>query len=703
MRPDHNNTSVDTILVVDDIQDNLDLMEALLLGEGFEQVVLVNSGQQALNMLKQRTDIGVVLLDLMMPDMDGYEVCRRISTNPKTQLIPVIVVTGAGFRQNEVLLNSFAAGAMDFIHKPFNEVELCGRIRVALDLHRERRLRQDSVRQLIDNEARFRAIINQAPVGITQLGESGKVLMANRYLSILLGYDYEELLGKNFPELCLDPECHKAIQTLLAGKSSGFAIETRLRPQDDSPIWVHLSASPLRYADVLDDTYILILENITKRKRSTHKMIERMVYYDALTHLPNRTYFNGELKRAILQVENNEQIAILFLDLDNFKNINDGRGHVVGDRLLQNVAKRIQTCIRSNDLFSRFGGDEFTLLLPHTSTEAVCLVAQKILDQMDKPVQVDEHEFYIGISIGISFFPQDGEDVETLLKNADTAMYRAKALGGLNYQLFKPAMDIHVQQRLILEQDLRRSLEQGDFVLHYQPQVNLKTMQIVGLEALIRWRHPHRGLLPPDQFLPLAEESGLILILGQWVIREACRQTKHWHEQGHNKLIVYVNLSRRQFQQLDALHMIKTALQEANLPATMLGIEITESVNSLDQEAVISSLKGFQDLGIKTAIDDFGMGYSSLSNLKHLPLDTLKIDKSFVRNAPHDADDFAIIQTIIALGRSFGLQVVAEGVENENLLEFVKQQGCDIGQGYLFGKPQSAERLQTLLDSNIPR
>ena len=677
---------------MDDVRDNLDLMEALLLEEGFEPVVLADNGYTALEILEQRSDIGVVLLDLMMPDIDGYEVCRRASNNPKTRLIPIIVITGAGFRQNEVLLKSFAAGAMDFIHKPFNEVELYGRIRVAFRPLPERLLRQDSLRQITANEARFRAIINQAPAGVVHLHASGDFLLANQYFCTLLDCNPEDLKQQNIKAMCMDLECQTALQVLLAGESSGFVIETRLKLQHASPIWVNLSASPLLYAEAKESTYILIVENITERKRSTDKMIEHMVHYDTLTRLPNRIFFNGELRRAILSSSSQRSpLAILFLDLDNFKSINDSRGHWVGDRLLQNLAKRIQTCIRTDDLFSRFGGDEFILMLPGVNTEEACLVAQKILSQMDKPVQVDEHEFYIGLSIGISFYPQDGENVETLVKNADTAMYRAKALGGFNYQLFNPAMDIHVQQRLTLEQDLRRSLEQGDFILHYQPQINLKTQQIVGMEALIRWQHPQRGLLTPNQFLPLTEESGLILTLGQWIIHEACRQAKCWYEQGYQKLVVYINLSRRQFQQLDAFNIIKAALEDMSLPGSMLGIEITESVSALDTESVITSLRNFNSLGIKTAIDDFGIGYSSLSDLKHLPLDTLKIDKSFILDALEDDDDVAIIQTIVALGRSFGLEVVAEGVESQRLLEFVKQQGCDIG-SRLFFQPTTTPR-----------
>ncbi|HXH02126.1 MAG TPA: EAL domain-containing protein, partial [Candidatus Competibacteraceae bacterium] len=614
--------------------------------------------------------------------------------------IPVIVVTGAAFRQNEALIRSFEAGAVDFIHKPLNEIELFGRLRVALSLYRERKLRQSSLRRIIDNEARFCAILNHAPVGIAHVDGSGRFLLVNDSLCALVGYDHAALLDLTLQDLCPEAELRGSIEALLAEAqdSGGCTREMQLKTRGGERVWINLSASPLLQHGHPDGSLILTLENITER-RATADQMQRMVYYDPLTQLPNRLLFNRELERALtLARQGHHQVAVLFLDLDNFKNINDSLGHVIGDRLLQSVAKRVVGCIRSSDVFARFGGDEFTLLLPHIhDVEDACRVAQKILDQLERPIQVDEHDFYAGTSIGISFYPQDGEDVATLVKNADTAMYRAKELGRRNYQLFNPSMDTHVQQRLDLEQDLRRSLEQGDFRLYYQPQVRLSDMRIVGIEALLRWRHPRRGLLCPKGFLPLAEESGLIIALGDWVLRESCRQARQWLDAGYGELVVYVNLSRRQFQQPNLLGKIRDILDEFGLPPNRLGIEITESVNSLDTAAVITNLRGFRELGIRTAIDDFGVGFSSLNNLKHFPLHSLKIDKSFIQDALHDRDDLAIIQTVIALGRSFGLEVIAEGVETRQILELVRAYGCDIAQGYYFSQPLPAEELDALL------
>ena len=396
------------------------------------------------------------------------------------------------------------------------------------------------------------------------------------------------------------------------------------------------------------------------------------------------------------------KMGVLFLDLDNFKNINDSLGHATGDRLLQCFSDAIQAKVRAGDLFSRFGGDEFALLLPQVrEVEDACVVARKILQRVEQTFDVDGRQLYVGTSIGIAFFPQDGEDPETLLKNADVAMYRAKELGRHNFQLFNPSLDAHVQERLELEHELRDSLQQEDFQLYFQPQIRIDTLEIVGMEALLRWRHPERGMLNPMTFLDLAEETGLIISLGDWVIREACRQAAAWREQGYDQLVVYVNLSLRQFQQADHLDSFRKALAEFDLPAEKLGIEISESVSTLDPTALATSLSQFHRLGIRMAVDHFGMGCSSLNHLKRFPLHSLKVDKSFVRGAGNNLGDHAILNTVVSLGHSFGLQVVAEGVEDRQSFELMKDAGCDLAQGYLFGQPCPADELENVLKEGV--
>jgi diguanylate cyclase (GGDEF)-like protein/PAS domain S-box-containing protein len=444
--------------------------------------------------------------------------------------------------------------------------------------------------------------------------------------------------------------------------------------------------------------------DITEQKQVEEK-IRHMAHHDALTQLPNRALLHDRIGQAIAQAQRNgEVLALLFIDLDRFKTVNDSLGHPVGDRLLQAVAGRLTGCTRGSDTIARIGGDEFVVLLGNLDRpEAARHVAQKVLDALSAAVTIDGHELKVTPSIGICAYPHDGTDVETLMRNADTAMYHAKQVGRNNYQFFTQAMNDAAQQRLLLENDLRYAIERGEFVLHYQPQLDLKTGGIVGFEALVRWRHPQRGMVPPSEFIPASEETGLIGPIGEWVLREACSQARIWHKAGAPQLQVAVNCSAQQFQREGFVETVDHILRETGMPALRLELEITESVIIHHSDEVNARFQALGDMGVRISIDDFGTGYSSLSYLKRLAIHQLKIDQSFVRDISSDPDDAAIVSAIIAIAHSLDLDVVAEGVETSEQLAFLRSLGCDAAQGYLFSKPLPAEEFGRLLVSWNPQ
>ena len=444
--------------------------------------------------------------------------------------------------------------------------------------------------------------------------------------------------------------------------------------------------------------------DITEQKQVEEK-IRHMAHHDALTQLPNRVLLHDRIGQAIAQARrNNEALALLFIDLDRFKTVNDSLGHQVGDRLLQAVAGRLTACTRASDTVARIGGDEFVILLGELDRpEAARHVAQKVLDALSEPVTLDGHELKVTPSIGICAYPHDGEDVETLMRNADTAMYHAKQMGRNNYQFFTQAMNDAAQQRLLLENDLRYAIDRGEFILHYQPQLDLKTGAIVGFEALVRWRHPQRGMVGPSEFIPAAEETGLIGPIGEWVLREACSQARVWQKAEYPQLQVAVNCSAQQFQHEGFVETVARILRETGMPALRLELEITESVIIHHSEEVNARFQALEDMGVRISIDDFGTGYSSLSYLKRLAIHQLKIDQSFVRDISSDPDDAAIVSAIIAIAHSLDLDVLAEGVETAEQLAFLRSLGCDTAQGYLFSKPLPAEEFARLLAGWIPQ
>ena len=444
--------------------------------------------------------------------------------------------------------------------------------------------------------------------------------------------------------------------------------------------------------------YVAVFSDISQRKASEAQLVY-MASHDVLTGLPNRSLLQERIAQALLRAHRDLcGVALLFIDLDRFKIINDTMGHHAGDVLLQEVATRLGACLRETDTIARQGGDEFVVLIENdTDEQYLGTMARKILSVLQTPFNLQGQEIFISASIGISAYPQDGSDVGTLLKNADVAMYRAKDLGKNTFQFYSAESNVHSLERLALENSMRRALERNEFKLHYQPKVDLHTDRIVGVEALLRWEHPELGLVSPIQFISLAEETGLIIPIGAWVLAEACRQNQAWQQAGLPPVRIAVNLSARQFGSEGLSDVVAEALKTSGMSARSLELEITESMIMQHTSRASEILQGFREMGAHVSIDDFGTGYSSLGYLKHFPIDTLKIDRSFVRDVPHDADDAAITQAIIAMAHSLKLQVVAEGVESRAQLDFLRTQGCDQIQGYIFSRPVPAEAFAVLL------
>lgn len=442
---------------------------------------------------------------------------------------------------------------------------------------------------------------------------------------------------------------------------------------------------------------------MTEQIKSAKQELDYLAHHDVLTGLPNRNVLNDRLNQTIMFARRHDwQFAVIFMDLDQFKHINDSLGHAVGDQLLKSVAQRLVECVRQSDTISRQGGDEFVLLLPYIQRgEDAAISAQKTLAALAQPHRIDQHELYISMSIGISIYPGDGQDAETLIKNADIAMYYAKENGRNNYKFFEQSMNDRAVQRQATEASLRYALERQEFVLYYQPKINLNNRAIVGVEALIRWRHPERGLLLPAQFVPIAEDCGLILPIGRWVLREVCSQAHAWLQAGLPPVTIAINTSALEFRAKDFIENIRTTLEGASLDPRYLEIELTESILMRDAESTNTVLSALADLNIKLAIDDFGTGYSSLSYLRQFPIDTLKIDQSFVNRMTSNADDATIVKAVISMGKSLRQRIIAEGVETPEQYDFLLAQDCDEGQGYYFGHPMVAKEMADLLQTGV--
>lgn len=568
--------------------------------------------------------------------------------------------------------------------------------------HNARELNQ----RLLRNETRIRAVLDQVEEGIISVSHDGLIHMFNPASERIFGYAAQEVLGKKFTMLMSEADAEKHNQYLFNYLESGRKIvvgssrEIIGRRKNGEVFPAELRLGETKFED--EHLFIGSMRDISERK-AIEKRMAHLANHDSLTNLPNRNLLQDRARQALMQASRQGlRIGVLFLDLDHFKTTNDLLGHPMGDRLLQTVAARILNCVRDEDTVARQGGDEFILVLPNMKRfEDVAIVAQKVLVALAMPYSIDNTELHISASIGVSLYPDDGEDVATLMRHADTAMYYAKATGRNNFQFFTPKMNQAITERINIESKLRNALERNEFLLNYQPIVNLSTGQVSAAEALLRWL-PDGGPIGPERFIPVAEETGLIVPIGEWVMRAALHERRRWSEQGLTSPRMVVNLSARQFAQKNMVAKIGRLLQEVDLSPEQLGVEITESLIMERPEDAVRTLKALSDMGVQISIDDFGTGYSSLSYLKRFPLDKIKIDRSFISDIASDSDDAAIVTAIIAMAHSLNATVVAEGVESAAQLQFLRERGCDEFQGYYFSRPLPCEELLGKLRTGMP-
>jgi len=679
------------ILVVDDDPVVLKSLKDLLAIRGFNPNIAIG-GQEAICQLNQN-DYDLVLLDLHMPYVNGHDVMDHINANS----IDTSVIIVSGETSFEAAKNACSQGAYDFLRKPYATDELIITINNAL---KEKRLQKQNVfmqQQLSESERLHRYIVNTSPDIIYILDRDGHFTFINERIESLLGFSKEEIVGKHYSFLVHHDDMEQAkyvFNERRIGTRAAKNIELRLKCKDDGKsrhfnnrtLPIELSAMGMyTVEDESKNSYTGtygVARDVTERKIA-EETINFQAYHDLLTKLPNRALLRDRLSLAISQAKrDDEKLAVMFLDLDRFKNINDSLGHMIGDELLQQVSMRLKECIRAADTLARFGGDEFTLMLPklHDGHEDASRLAEKITNTLKQPFNVDGHELYVSASIGIALYPQDGTNMDSLIKHADVAMYHVKGQGKNGYQFYSNEMNVPYIEKLSMDTGIHKALDNNEFNLVYQPQVNLRTGEIVGVEALLRWEHPEHGAVSPSEFIPFAEESGLIIDIGYWVLKSACKELSQWRTAGLPEIRMSINISSRQLMENDIVTNIVNIMRDYDVPGHCIELEITEHAIMSDMDSVIRKLKELSNHDITIAIDDFGTGYSSLSYLHKLPIQTLKIDRTFLKESRINKDDNTIINTIVAMAKGLNLNVVAEGVESQAQLEYLRSIDCSEAQ-----------------------
>jgi diguanylate cyclase (GGDEF)-like protein/PAS domain S-box-containing protein len=642
-----------------------------------------------------RGGIDAILADLTLSDSRGIETFDRLFAAGRHT--PIMTLSNV---EDETLAReAVQRGAQGFLLKGVFENALLPQ---ALRNVIQRKAVEES---LYKEKARAEIALNSISDAVICTDTAGNIDYLNIAAETLTGWSKSEANGRAVGEvfniingITRKPELNTVQAVLQHNRSIALPEDTVLVRRDGSEVAIEDSASPIHDWDGHLTGAVVVFHDVSKAQAMGIKMAH-LAQHDFLTNLPNRILLNDRIVQAItLAKRNDTQIALLFLDLDNFKHTNDSLGHATGDKLLQSVAHRLTNCVRGSDTVSRQGGDEFVILLAGGKyNDDIASVAEKILTELALPHSIANSDLYVTTSIGISVYPQDGIDTESLIKSADTAMYFAKDSGRNNYQFFRDEMNVRAVERQFIEANLRRALEKREFVLHYQPKINLATGLITGAEALLRWDHPDWGIVLPERFVLIAEDCGLIVPIGRWVLREACAQAQQWLESELSFESIAVNISALEFQQGDFFDGLQLILRETGLDPRLLQLEITESVIMGHVESSAAALQRLKDIGVQLAVDDFGTGYSSLSYLNQFPLDVLKIDQSFVHGIASSDDDGIIVSAVIGMGNSLKLKVVAEGVENQAQLAFLKARNCEEGQGYLFSHPVAANQFAALL------
>jgi diguanylate cyclase (GGDEF)-like protein/PAS domain S-box-containing protein len=684
-----------SILVIDD-DEMTRLLISQILSSTVYHVIEAKDGAEGIILFNEHTP-DLVLLDVELPKLNGFEVCHLIRESEEGQRVPIIMITGMD--DTKSIENAYRLGATDFIIKPINWSLFGHHLRYILrNSHYFKSLKQ--------SESRLEHAQKIARLGYWELESAKGYLLLSKQLSKMLSlssYKFEN--GQDFLLNLIHPSekthiNHVLLQAFNDGRA--FNLDVRIKSPDGD--YLHLKLQGKRLDDHKTGSKIIsgIMQDISELKESQKKLVH-IAHHDALTNLPNRVLFNKRLEGAIQRADrHNRKVALLFIDLNRFKQVNDSLGHEVGDLLLQEVALRFSTVIRKFDIVARFGGDEFAILLDSIDgLDQIPSFIERFQQLFEDPFYINDECVYIGSSVGISIYPDNGREISELLRNADTAMYQAKKSEQDNVYFYSNDLTENTVKRWSIENELREAIENNDFILLYQPKVCSHTQLISGVEALIRLPIKNNTPVYPSEFIPIAEETGLIIQLGKWVIEEAIRQLKTWQNTPYSHLSIAVNVSSRQLYSKGFTEFVIEALKNAQVSAHKLEMEITEEhlVPTNQEKTIKETLTNLTDIGIKLAIDDFGTGYSSLSQLKSMPISTLKIDKSFIDNIPDNKQDVAIIKSIISLAKNLGLQVVAEGVETINQLNYLRENDCEIIQGYYYSKPVSPINIQALIDS----